>query len=141
MLFQFAQYLHPRDGDTLLVEQPLEDLFTSPKTEVLRRVLTKDLLEAVLRDVPLLQEAYATTPYPAKDDPTILLAWWKEYGPALGAWNDLFNLYILLQPSSAAAERVFSVYTTCLSAGQRANELEETQQAQIKLRVMSKVNK
>ena len=36
------------------------------------------------------------------------------------AWGDLVEILVLLQPSSAAAERVFSLLTTLFSKAQRS---------------------
>ena len=51
----------------------------------------------------------------ASEDVPILLtdinpvAWWKSHAMELLKWANAFRLVLLLQPSSAAAERVFSI--------------------------------
>ena len=37
-----------------------------------------------------------------------LIAWWKRHAIELPKWANAFNKVLLVQPSSAAAERVFS---------------------------------
>ena len=38
-----------------------------------------------------------------------LIAWWKRHAIELPKWANAFKKLILVQPSSAAAERVFSI--------------------------------
>ena len=37
------------------------------------------------------------------------VAWWKSHSTELPKWADAFRYIVLVQPSSAAAERVFSI--------------------------------
>ena len=37
-----------------------------------------------------------------------VIAWWKRHAVELPKWANAFNKVLLVQPSSAAAERVFS---------------------------------
>ena len=37
------------------------------------------------------------------------IAWWKSHAMELPKWANAFRLVLLVQPSSAAAERVFSI--------------------------------
>ena len=39
-----------------------------------------------------------------------LIAWWKRHAIELPKWANAFNKVLLVQPSSAAAERVFHFY-------------------------------
>ena len=45
----------------------------------------------------------------APDDSAEILPWWKQYSQDLPNWSGAASLVILVQPSSAAAERVFSL--------------------------------
>ena len=38
-----------------------------------------------------------------------LIAWWKKHAIELPKWANAFKKLLLVQPSSAAAERVFSI--------------------------------
>ena len=38
-----------------------------------------------------------------------LIAWWKRHAIELPKWANAFKKVLLVQPSSAAAERVFSI--------------------------------
>lgn len=50
----------------------------------------------------------------AEDVPTEIepVAWWKRHATELPKWADAFRYIVLVQPSSAAAERVFSIQFT-----------------------------
>jgi hypothetical protein len=50
--------------------------------------------------------------------PDDVLAWWKEFGSEAGSWAAAARLFTLLQPSSASAERVFSMLRAFLSEQQ-----------------------
>ena len=39
-----------------------------------------------------------------------LIAWWKRHAIELPKWANAFKRVLLVQPSSAAAERVFQFY-------------------------------
>ena len=47
----------------------------------------------------------------SEDVPTDInpVAWWKSHAMELPKWANAFRLVLLVQPSSAAAERVFSI--------------------------------
>ncbi len=52
------------------------------------------------------------------------LEWWKNHEIDLPKWSNACRSVLLLQPSSAAAERVFSILTNSFSDNQ-ANALED----------------
>ena len=44
-----------------------------------------------------------------------VLQWWKNHADALPKWSSLSRSILLVQPSSAAAERVFSLLSSSLN--------------------------
>ncbi len=74
--------------------------------------------------------------YMAKADgvsPTIdKLEWWKKHSNELPHWSAACKLVLLVQPSSAAAERVFSLLSNSFGE-QQTSSLEETIEASIML--------
>lgn len=48
------------------------------------------------------------------------IRWWKSHGEKLATWYESFKLVLLVQPSSAAAERVFSILANTFSSKQEA---------------------
>ena len=53
-----------------------------------------------------------------------ILEWWKDNSSDLPHWSSASQKVFLLQPSSAAAERVFSILTRTFSESQ-TNSLED----------------
>ena len=51
-------------------------------------------------------------------DPVV---WWKNHAIELPNWAAVFRLVLLVQPSSAAAERVFSILQCCFNEKQRSS--------------------
>ena len=76
--------------------------------------------------LPLLVAAYAETGAPSLK-PEGLLQWWKEHGSKTGAWARGAQLFALLQPSSALAERAGAILRSRVSE-QQGNMLEQTQE-------------
>ncbi len=65
--------------------------------------------------------------------PTIdKLEWWKKHSNELPHWSAACKLVLLVQPSSAAAERVFSLLSNSFGE-QQTSSLEETIEASIML--------
>lgn len=60
------------------------------------------------------------------------IEWWKKYADELPHWSAAFQLILLVQPSSAAAERVFSLLTNSFSEKQ-TSALEDCIEASIML--------
>ena len=46
--------------------------------------------------------------------------WWKSHGEEFTTWYESFKLVLLVQPSSAAAERVFSILANSFSYKQES---------------------
>lgn len=49
-----------------------------------------------------------------------ILQWWKGHADTLPRWSSAFKLIVLVQPSSAAAERVFSLLSNSFSSQQES---------------------
>ena len=60
------------------------------------------------------------------------LEWWKKYANQLPHWSAACKLILLVQPSSAAAECVFSLLTNSFSE-QQTSALEDSIEASIML--------
>ena len=81
----------------------------------------------LLRDIPRLLDVYLPLVCNEMEkiekefNPEQLLKWWMvdDRFSAAGAWGLLFKLFVLLVPSSAASERVFSMYQQMFSSNQR----------------------
>ena len=46
--------------------------------------------------------------------------WWKSHGEEFTTWYESFKLVLLVQPSSAVAERVFSILANSFSSKQES---------------------
>jgi hypothetical protein len=64
------------------------------------------------------------------------LDWWKRHSTQLPRWSALCRRFLLAQPSSAAVERVFSLFSNCISDAQ-----ESMLGDQIELTMMLRYNK
>ena len=60
------------------------------------------------------------------------LSWWKTHEEKLPTWSEACKLVLLLQPSSAAAERVFSILSSTFSSSQESS-LEDYVQVSVML--------
>ena len=60
--------------------------------------------------------------------------WWKNHATELPKWSEAFQLIVLVQPSSAAAERVFSLLQTF------QNQQESSLEDYIELSIMLQYN-
>ena len=47
--------------------------------------------------------------------------WWKRHANDLPHWSKAYKMILLVQPSSAAAERVFSILSNSFSDTQRSS--------------------
>ena len=62
------------------------------------------------------------------------LQWWKDVSPELLSWSAAATKLVLVQPSSAAAERVFSLLVTMFE-DQQHDVLKDYVEAALMLRV------
>ena len=66
-------------------------------------------------------------------DPSMdILKWWKQHSPELPHWSAAARKMFLIQPSSAAAERVFSILNRSFDESQ-TNSLEDYVEASVML--------
>lgn len=62
------------------------------------------------------------------------MPWWEDGSPNLPSWSSAVLKVVLVQPSSAAAERVFSLLVT-MFGDQQYDTLEDYVEAALMLRV------
>jgi hypothetical protein len=74
-----------------------------------------------------------------KYGPDVVLEWWRTNGSHAGSWAAAARLFTLLQPSSASAERVFSVLRGSTSE-QQDLMLQDQQELRIRMRFSMKKN-
>ncbi len=122
LLFRFASLLDPSNADMKTDGFQIAPRFVT----VVQEFLGEPLVEGMIRDFPLLVAAYTATGAPSLK-PEELLQWWKEHGSLTGAWARGAQLFALLQPSSALAERAGAILRSRISE-QQGNMLEQTQE-------------
>ncbi len=120
-LFRFAQLFHPRFCQLWInrVERPLSLDEELANTD-LRRVLGAGLCDRLKTEFASLAVLYADFTEATNLNPAELLTFWSEKSSTVPAWAEAARVFVLLQPSSAAAERAFSVWRT------RVSELQTT---------------
>lgn len=60
---------------------------------------------------------------------------WSAHADKLPGWSEAFNIVGLIQPSSAAAERGFSVFEATFGRGNLPQATEQLMETQMKARV------
>lgn len=68
-------------------------------------------------------------------DNTDLLQFWRSHADKLPAWHEAFLIVGLIQPSSAAAERGFSVFEFLVGRGNLPQATEELMETQMKAKM------
>ena len=72
--------------------------------------------------------------------PTVdTIVWWKRHANDLPHWSKACKMLLLVQPSSAAAERVFSILSSSFTATQRSS-LEDYIETSIMIQYNNKEN-
>ena len=66
------------------------------------------------------------------------LAFWKDHGTAIPKWSDAAKRVMVLQPFSAAAERVFSLLNNS-SGNQQLSSLEDYPEASIMMQYKANI--
>ena len=92
--------------------------------------LNSDLISSLKSELPdYLAEAEGTS------EQMDILRWWKAHEENLCNWAKACKLVLLVQPSSAAAERIFSILSSTFSTSQ-----ESSMEDYIQLSVMLQYN-
>ena len=101
---------------------------------VLGRDFTKELTADFARFVACLEQKVEVG---KKYTPDEVLVWWRTNGSETGAWAAAARLFVLLQPSSASVERVFSMLRATVSE-QQERMLEDQQELRVRIRFTKK---
>jgi hypothetical protein len=144
-LFGFARLFHPVYGREWIngreagvapfsLKEELEKETVAEVLGVLGRDFAKELTADFSRFVACLEQKVEAG---KKYTPDEVLAWWRTNGSSTGAWAAAARLFVLLQPSSASVERVFSMLRATVSE-QQERMLEDQQELRIRKRYSMK---
>ena len=138
-LFKFAQLFHPviaitvTGGDFNLKRWIEVDVVL----DVLKSLST-NVVDELVADYPqFLSTLNQHVPKNKRFEPSDVKEWWKEYGSSTGVWAATARLFSLLQPSSASAERGFSMMRNAVSDNQ-TNMLEDMRELRVQKRFRMK---
>ena len=94
---------------------------------------TNDVIQSLKDELPtyLVKAAVISDAFDILSDS---VQWWKDVSPDLPSWSFAVQKVVLVQPSSAAAERVFSLLMT-MFGDQQHYVLEDYVEAALMLRV------
>jgi hypothetical protein len=139
-LFRFAQLFHPRFCQNWInrKEKPL-NLAEEMKLEDLRRVLGAQLCDDMVVEFPSLLVLYASLQDATSLNPEELLAFWSRNAHHVPAWACAARIFCLIQPSSAAAERAFSVWRTSVD-DQQVVTLEDRQKLTMQIKFSNTIS-
>jgi hypothetical protein len=114
-LFRFARIFHPQLGLQFLERYSEKggQEFREWHDILVPRIVTTEEFAQLERDLPLLIGVYAAETCNIQT-PLELLVWWRQITKVTGAWRELARLFVLLRPSSAIVERLFSVHLAAL---------------------------
>lgn len=138
----FVEYLSKQQGDVLGPRLPP---LLSLKPLAVETALSGQTLEAALRGewaalvVASKQQAEKWRAAPDEADPAGLLQWWRSLQRVVPTWFRIFTYVVLIQPSSAFVERLFSVIKVATTP-QQNREYPETFEARV-LALTRKLNK
>lgn len=132
-LFRFARIFHPVHGLKFLERYSAAggQQFGEWRNILVPKVVADETFKTLERDLPKLVEQLTASQNESLD-PAELLAWWQQHGKATGAWVECARLFVLCRPSSAVAERLFSVHLAALPANMLVAR-EDTQQLRTQL--------
>ncbi len=132
-LFRFARIFHPVHGLKFLERYSAQggQQFGEWRATLCPRVLSSEVYDMLERDLPLLV-AQLTRSQGQRLNPAELLVWWRQHGSVTGAWMECARLFMLLRPSSAVVERLFSVHLAALPTNTLSSH-EDTQQLRTQL--------
>ena len=104
--FKAARLFSPRKAQILKLTMEMIDTLSAFS-------FLKDKISDIKLELPLYLSQCCDVP-----ESTDCLEWWKIHATQLPVWSSAAKLTLLVQPSSAAAERVFSYHSkvkkTCL---------------------------
>jgi len=94
---------------------------------------TNDVIQSLKDELPtyLVKAAAINDAFDVLSDS---MQWWKDVSPDLPSWSFAIQKLVLVKPSSAAAERVFSLLVT-MFGDQQHDALEDHVEAALMLRV------
>ena len=144
-LFGFARLFHPVYGREWISGQEygvvplsLSDVLANETVTEVLGVLGKDFTRELTADFPKFVTCLEQNVEVGKKyTPDEVLLWWRTNGSATGAWAAAARLFVLLQPSSASVERVFSMLRATVSE-QQERMLEDQQELRIRIRYSKK---
>jgi hypothetical protein len=139
-LFRVAQLFHPRFCQTWInrKEKPL-NLAEAMKLEDLRRLLGAQLCDEMVAEFPSLLVLYANLKEATNLNPGELLTFWSRNARHVPAWICAARIFCLLQPSSAAAERAFSIWRTSVG-DQQVVTLEDRQKVTMQIKFSNTIS-
>ena len=126
--FKFARFFSPAKVVELLpTGNDLDKLRIFP-------FLNSNIIDQLKLELPKYMAA-------AEDiSPTVdTIVWWKRHANDLPHWSKACKMLLLVQPSSAAAERVFSILLSSFTATQRSS-LEDYIETSIMIQYNNKEN-
>lgn len=130
-LFRFARLFDPVQALKILA---VPDFSLESWRATAVQVIEENLWTAMMQDLPkyvsVCRERVAEERAPL--DPQTLLEWFKVNSGAMGAWATAASSFVLLRPSSALVERIFSIWQSCLPE-ESLLSLEETQELRMQL--------
>ena len=139
-LFRFAQLFHPRFSQIWInrTEKPL-NLEVEMKTPDLKRVLGESLCQEMMTEWKDLVNLYADLREATNLSPAELHSFWATNYSKVPAWGRAARIFCLLQPSSAAAERAFSIWRTSVG-DQQTVTLEDRQRLTMQIKFSNTIS-
>lgn len=128
-LFRFARLFDPHEA---------KRMFDAPNFDLneWKGIATPlvDIWDELCQDFPKLVSTYTT--YVNEEGIELthdsLLEWYAKNSNTLGAWAQAAQRFVLLRPSSAVVERVFSIWKTAVPQ-ESLSSLQDTQQLRVQL--------
>lgn len=111
---RFARVFDPAKGLAFLKQLMNDHKSLHEYEATVAKIIPCNEFQELMKDLPLLITAYEPSS-DVKFTPEELAGWWKDHGVETGSWNKAAKLFMLLRPSSAVVERLFSVYKACVS--------------------------
>jgi len=106
--FKAARLFSPRKAQILKLTMEMIDTLSAFS-------FLKDKISDIKLELPLYLSQCCDVP-----ESTDCLEWWKIHATQLPVWSSATKLILLVQPSSVAAERVFSLFKLIIQKSTRA---------------------